>query len=302
MFSLLKKDAEKRERKQLQGAAIVLALAIVLVLVGGLIMLAARFTGTLIFTDSVATARVSVGSYSNVVECEGVVEPIRVIAVTAKTSGTVEVVAVTEGQHVRQGATLFELRDEEGTVQPITASVSGTVMNLRVEPGMTGEKVASLDSALDIADMNVLVGVVKVPEYVAGLLEDGHYVETMSSATPGIEYPGMLTSLTKEKNPELAASGHVLYNARIMFDDWEDLHVGDPLVARISIDDYGEVYFVPATAVGEADGIAFVQIVRRDGTIEQHQVELLGTEDSGQKIIKSDILTPETIVRTDVSE
>lgn len=59
---------------------------------------------------------------------------------------------------------------------------------------------------------------------------------------------------------------------------------------------------MPANAVREIDGTAYVDIVRSNGTIEQHQVELLGTGDDGRKIIKGDVLTSETTIRADLGE
>ena len=43
--------------------------------------------------------------------------------------------------------------------------------------------------------------------------------------------------------------------------------------------------YVPANAVREIDGTAYVDIVRSNGTIEQHQVELLGTGDDGLSLL-----------------
>lgn len=301
-FSLLKRDAEKRQRRQMQTAAIVLIVVIVIVFGGGLIMLTAQSTGSLTFAGMVNTARVVAGSYSNVIECEGKVEPIRVTAITTKVPGTVVEVHVSDGQYVKQGAVLFEMQDGADEPQPIIASVSGTVMNVQVEKGMTSEQLASMESVMDIADMNVLVGLVKVPEFVSVLLQDGEYVSMSSSATPQVSYHGMLVGVSKEKSVELTSAGQALYDATIMFDDSGALRVGDPIVAQMHVEDYGQVFYVPAQAVGEIDGVAYVHIVRGDGTIEQHQVELLGTEESGQRIVKSDVLTTETVVRAEFEE
>lgn len=302
MFPLLKKDAEKRQRRQLQAAGIVLIVAVVLVFGGVLIMLTAQSTGVLKFTGAYTSARVVPGSYSNTIECAGSVQPIRVTPVTTKTTGTVSAVLVADGAYVRQGAVLFEMRAGDEAPQQITASVAGTVMNLQVAVGMTSEQLAGMGYALQIADMNLLVGVVKVPEFVSVLLQDGEYVSMESSVTPGVSYHGILMGLSKEKTVELTSSGQALYDATIMFDDTGALRVGDPIVAQMHVEDYGQVFYVPASAVGQDDGVAYVQIMRGDGTIEQHQVELLGTAESGERIVKSDVLSTESVVRADLSE
>ena len=168
---------------------------------------------------------------------------------------------------------------------------------------MTSDQLAQAGMAMQIADMNVLVGVVQVPEYVSVLLEDGQYANVTSTVTPGVHYKGMLTGLSKDSgSSSLTSSGQALYDASIMFDDPGSLKVGDPIDAQMRIDDFGQVFYVPANAVREIDGTAYVDIVRSNGTIEQHQVELLGTGDDGRKIIKGDVLTSETTIRADLGE
>lgn len=301
MFSLLQKDAERRQRNQLRSAIFVLIVAVVILFCGLVVLITAQSAGGLIFAGSITTARVEAGSYSNEIECEGVVAPIRVADVITKAEGSVASVAVHDEQYVKQGAVLFEMVEGDAR-QPITASVSGTVINVNVTENMTSEELATLDYAMQIADMNVLIGVVKVPEYVSVLLGKGEYISATSSATPGVKYHGMLMGLSKDKAAELTNTGQALYDAKIMFDHSGTLKVGDPLIAQMTIEDYGQVFFVPASAVEEIEGIAYVQIVRANGTVEQHQVELLGTSASGQKIIKSDILSAETVVRTGLSK
>lgn len=302
MFSLLKKDEEKRQRRQLQAAAIVLMVAAVLVFGGVIIMISAQSVGALKFAGAYTGARVVPGSYSNTIECSGTVQPIRVTPVTTKAPGSVSAVYVTEGQYVRQGTVLFEVREGAGEPQQVTASATGTVMDMHVAVGMTGDALAAAGYAMQIADMNVLVGVVKVPEFVSVLLENGEYVSMSSPVTPQASYHGILTGLSKDKTVELNASGQALYDATIMFDDTGALRVGDPIIAQMHVEDYGQVFYVPAGAVEEINGIAYVQIMRVDGTVEQHQVELLGTADTGEKIVKSDVLSTESTVRADLSE
>lgn len=95
---------------------------------------------------------------------------------------------VRDGQYVKQGTVLFEMRDGQDEPQVITASVAGTVTNLKVAVGMTSDQLAQQGPALQIADMNVLIGVVQTPEYVSVLLEAGQYVSITSTVTPGVRY------------------------------------------------------------------------------------------------------------------
>lgn len=297
------KNADTRQEMKLRTAAYALVVVAAIVLGGGLFMVAAHDSGMFKTTGAYTTTLLVPGSYSNTIECQGSVAPIRVTDVSTKTKGTVTAVHVKDGQYVKQGTVLFEIQDGSDEPQAITASVSGTVTNLKVAVGMTSDRLAQEDAALQIADMNVLIGVVQTPEYVSVLLEAGQYVSITSTATPGITYAGMLTGFSKDSSSSfLTSSGQALYDASIMFDDPGKLKVGDPIVAQMHIEDYGQVFYVPASAVREIDGVAYVDIVRAKGTIEQHQVELLGTSDDGSKIVKGDVLTSETTIRADLSE
>lgn len=297
------KNADTRQEMKLRTAAYALIVVAAIVLGGGLFMVAAHDSGMFKTTGAYTTTQLVPGSYSNTIECQGSVAPIRVTDVSTKTKGTVTAVHVKDGQYVKQGTVLFEIQDGSDEPQAITASVSGTVTNLKVAVGMTSDQLAQEDAALQIADMNVLIGVVQTPEYVSVLLEAGQYVSITSTATPGITYAGMLTGFSKDSSSSsLTSSGQALYDASIMFDDPGKLKVGDSIVAQMHIEDYGQVFYVPASAVREIDGVAYVDIVRAKGTIEQHQVELLGTSDDGSKIVKGDVLTSETTIRADLSE
>lgn len=303
MFFQSKKNARTRQETKLRTAMIALVIAAALVLGGGLFMLAAQDAGLLKTTGTYTTTKLVPGTYANSVECAGSVEPIRVTDVSTKAKGTVTAVNVKDGQYVKQGTVLFEIQDGQEQPQAITASASGTVSNIAVTVGMTSDQLAQAGSAMQIADMNVLIGVVQAPEYVSVLLEAGQYVNITSSATPGVHYAGMLTGFSKDpSSSSLTSSGQALYDASIMFDDPGRLKVGDPIVAQMRIEDYGQVFYVPASAVREIDDVAYVEIVRADGTVEQHQVELLGTSDDGSKIVKGDVLTSETTIRADLSE
>ena len=303
MFSRFRKNEDARQEMKLRSAATALAAVAVIILGAGFFMLVALASGYIKTTGTYTTTKLVAGSYSSTVECSGSVEPIRVTDVNTKAAGTVTAVYVQDGQYVKQGTVLFEIQDAGADAQAITASVSGTVMNMVVAMGMTSDQLAQAGMAMQIADMNVLVGVVQVPEYVSVLLEDGQYANVTSTVTPGVHYKGMLTGLSKDSgSSSLTSSGQALYDASIMFDDPGSLKVGDPIDAQMRIDDFGQVFYVPANAVREIDGTAYVDIVRSNGTIEQHQVELLGTGDDGRKIIKGDVLTSDTTIRADLGE
>lgn len=299
--SIRDKENEARQRVRQHRAAVALALMAAVVAIGAIVVFAAMNSGTARSTGSYKMMTLTAGSYSSTVECDGEVEPIKVADVTTNASGTVTAVRVKDGDYVRKGDVLFEMRSDGQEASPVAASVAGIVTDLRVKEGMGSDELSNDTPAMRIADMNVLVGVVKVPEYISVLLKNGQYASMTSPATPNVSYQGMLMSLTTSSSG-LNEEGQTPYDAKIMFDDIGSLKVGDPITASFDIDDYGEVFYVPSEAVKEDDGMAYVCILRPHNTIEQHQVELLGTSDSGEKIIKSDDLTNETVIRADLDE
>lgn len=193
-----KRNADARQEMKLRTAASALIVVAALVFGGGLFMMGAHASGLIKTTGAYTTTRLVPGTYSNTIECNGSVMPIRVTDVDTKAKGSVTVVHVRDGQYVKQGTVLFEMRDGQDEPQVITASVAGTVTNLKVAVGMTSDQLAQQGPALQIADMNVLIGVVQTPEYVSVLLEAGQYVSITSTVTPGVRYQGMLTGLLEE--------------------------------------------------------------------------------------------------------
>lgn len=296
------KDASGKQRVQMRNAAIALAVAAILVFGGGSALIMARNAGLFRQPGDYTTTRLIPGSYSDTIECPGYVRPIRVTDVGMPERGTVHAVLVKNGDYVRQGDTLFEVQEEGVEPQAVTAPVSGTVTDLAIEPEMPAGQLQADNPALRIVDMNVLVGVVQVPEYVSTLVKAGQYVSAVSDMTPGVTYQGMVTGFTKGAAGAVSSEGYALYDATVMFDSLGKLQVDAPITVRMHIEDYGQVYYVPASAVAELDGIAYVDIVRSGKTIERHQVELLGTSDAGSKIIRGDVLTSETVIRANLDE
>lgn len=295
-------------------------LVLAIIMVGGafvlIVMLQAGFIPT---RSSVPTVKLSQGSYSNSVDCAGVIEPIGVHDVYAPVAGKVVSVAVHEGDIVVQGASLFVVQSpmansssgqsEAGSGSTssetqtlgrveVTAETSGTVTNLRVAAGDVVSDPEKLP-VMQIADMNVLVASIQLPEDVLPYVKRGMEVDVTAPSRPGYVLKGTITDIANSTDAD--TENRAYRRATVMFGDTDDLKVGDKITARIDIDDYGKVYYAPPAAVLEKDGCAYVDIVFAGKTIERHQVRLLGTSDDGQKIIAGDALAEGTTVRADLN-
>lgn len=299
MFGRMGEKREGVRREQMLSVAMALCVAVVLVTLGALYLFFAMSSGLVKTMGDYETTRVVPGTYSNTIECNGAIEPIHVVDVHAPVKGVVTAVRVADGDYVRQGRVLFEMANAEGEAVAVEAEMSGTVANLNVQAGMTSDQIDERGSALQIADMNVLVGTVRIPEYVASHIEKGQWVRVFASDGTRVGYDGMVTGFARSDDQELTGSGQPLYDMFIMLNGGDDLRVGTPILVLIDIDDYGKVYYVPKSAVREQGDAAYVEIVHASGLVEQHQVELLGTTEDGKRIIKGSALTSETILRAD---
>jgi multidrug efflux pump subunit AcrA (membrane-fusion protein) len=288
--------------KQMRQSVIVFVIVIAVVALGVCILMTRLYSGAMQSPGSYSTTRLVVGAYSGTIECTGSVEPIHSSDVYQDGNATITAVMVKEGDHVRRGHALYEVETAEGTSTTVTADASGTVANLKIQPGMTGDNFDANVPVLQIVDSNVLVGIIQVPENAASLIKTDQEVSTLLTADQVSANTGIITEVSSVPSSKRTQDGQLAYDATLMFDDDEGLQIGAQVVAKVLIQDYGQVYYVSATAVKVQDGIAFVDIVYTKGTIEEHQVQLLGTNDDGSKIIKGDVLADGTTIRADLGE
>lgn len=289
-------------------AIIALALAAVLLLGGGSFVLFQLQTGVLKSRASYSTTRLAIGNYSNTIECTGSIEPYSVNDVFIPDKANVVSVQVHDGDYVSAGQVLFTVAENADATASkkqtdVLAQSAGTIANVKVTAGATA---ASLNgaAALQITDLNSLIGIVEVPEGSAPYVRMGTETEVTCQLSSGgsVVLDGTLMNYTKTPSSHADDSSHVSYNLMIMFGDTRGVQVGSKITTQIHVDDYGTVYYVPAAAVLERDGRYFVEVVYTNATIERHQVQLLGTGDDGQLVITSDALAEGSTIRADLSE
>lgn len=285
-----------QKRKQTGVRAAFLALAVcVVVLLGGVILLLFQLqTGGVLVRSGIATTRLVASTYSNTISCSGSIQPIATADVYIPASETVVSVAVADGAYVTQGDTLFTTENEH-----IEAEISGTITDLKVNAGMSGDDLGG-QPAMRIADMNVLVGVVRVPQAAAPYVTVGSEGDVTVPSMPGFELMGTLLDISDEEKAD--SQNRLYHEAVIVFGDTGELSVASAIEAQIVIEDYGKVYYVPSSAVLERDGCSYVDVVYTNNTIERHQVTHLGETGDGQKIIAGDALAEGTTIRADLGE
>lgn len=292
----------------MRSAIIALALAAVLLLGGGAIVLFQLQTGAIKSRASYSTARLVIGNYSNTIECTGSIEPYSVSDVYIPDKASVVSVQVRDGDYVSAGQVLFTVAENADATASdkqtdVLAQSAGTIANVKATAGATA---ASLNgaAALQITDVNSLIGIVEVPEGSAPYVRMGTETEVVCQLNSGgsAVLDGTLMNYMDTPSSRVDDSSPVSYSLMIMFGDTRGVQVGSKITTQIHVDDYGTVYYVPAAAVLEQDGRYFIDVVYTNATIERHQVKLLGTSDDGQLVITGDALAEGSTIRADLSE
>lgn len=297
-----RRDGTEKLNKQMRNGAFVFALVAAVVLFGAYMLITRTYSGVIKAPGDYSTTRLVLGAYSGTIECTGTVEPIHTYDVYQTTDATITDVLVKENDYVRRGTALYVAQDGQGVSTTVTAEATGIVRNLGVQAGISTDQIDMNNPVMQIVDQNVLVGIIQVPENAVSLIEVGQEANTSFTSAQGSVITGVITDISSEPSSKSTQDGQTAYDATLMFNDDSNLRVGTEIVAKVSIKDYGQVYYVPAAAVKVQDGLAYVDIVYAKGTIEEHQVQLLGTNDDGSKIIKGDVLADGTTIRADLGE
>lgn len=292
----------------MRPAIIAFAIAALLLLGGGLFVLFQLQTGALKSRSSYTTTRLVIGNYSNTVECAGELEPYSVSDVFVPENVSVSSVQVHDGDYVSAGQALFtvtESSDSSANAQQttVTAQSAGTVRNVKVTEGATSSSMNG-SPALQIADLNSLIGIVEVPEGSAPYIRMGSESEVICQAASGdsVVLDGTLMDYLDESGSAAEDAARTSRSLMIMFGNTKGVQVGSKITAQIHVDDYGTVYYVPSAAVSESDGRYYVEVVYTNATIERHQVKLLGAGEDGQLVITGDALAEGSTIRADLSE
>lgn len=196
----------------------------------------------------------------------------------------------------------YEAALEQEKLLTVKAGESGTVINVKVEKGMTTANLNTLGAALQIVDLNTLVGVVAVPEESVSSVARGQEATVTSDSMPNEEISATVSKIANTPNDSKGKNQETTYNVTLTIGSSSKAKVGMKINAAIELQDFGSVYYVPATAIQEKNGIPYVEIIYDDNTTEQHQVTVVGTTDDGQQVIKGDTLAQGTTIRTDLSE
>lgn len=195
----------------------------------------------------------------------------------------------------------------------VTAPQGGTVAGLRVEPGqqLYPATAGTLMTVVDTAKVNC---VVQVPESKVGSISKGQLASVTCSALPGQVLAASVLKVADTPTAKSSAGGSgsavmgdaagngTLYGVTLAFDEApQGLELGMAVSAKISVLDYGTVYYVPATAVANGRFGMYVEAVVDAATVKQCNVTQVGTAPDGQLVVQGASLTEGMSIRTDLS-
>ncbi len=210
----------------------------------------------------------------------------------------------------------------------VKAPVDGTVASLAVEKG-SAVAASSDAAAMKIVDTSDIIAQVEVPEnQIANIVKgqkatvtctalgDKTFKATVSRvADTPVETQGDQSAASQESadgtssqdgteaadNGETASEG-ALYSVTLKLKDIDSaVKIGMAASAKITIQDFGTVFYVPSSCVATNNSGAYVEAVVDKSTVKQYSVAQLGTADDGKLIIQGASLMEGTVIRTDLS-
>lgn len=191
---------------------------------------------------------------------------------------------------------------EQVALLTVKAGESGTVVNLQAEKGMTVANLNAQGAALQIADLDSLVGIVQVPESSVSAVSRGQEATITSESLPDTEIGATVSKVADSPNDDKDENGNLTYNVTLTIGSDSKAKIGMGITASIEVQDFGTVYYVPQSAVVDKGGVSYVEVIYNDNTTEQHQVVVVGTADDGSAVITSDSLLQNTTILSDIAE
>lgn len=213
-------------------------------------------------------------------------------------------------------------KKNQGNLQ-VKATSSGVVSELEVQTGDSSAKINAAGGAMKIVDMSALTCVVQVPESQINNVQEGQTAtvtcngvdgeiaatvarvgdtpsKTAAASTP--QGDGSNSADAQGSNNQAATDSSAVYDVTLDIPKAsKKVKVGMSATASILIQNYGSVYYLPASAVGNNLNGSYVECVSDEYTTKEYSVNQIGTADDGRLIVQGALLTPGMNIRTDLS-
>lgn len=217
----------------------------------------------------------------------------------------------------------YKKATKKGSKLTVKAQAAGTIASLNIEKG-SAVAASSDKPAMKIVDTSDIIAVVAVPESQVANIVKGQSAMLSCPAVGESTYAATVLRVadtpvgTKDEDSAVTADGDgaqgagssmgdasgdgATYNVTLSLDKPDDkFKIGMSISAKIAIQDYGTVYYVPASAVGSSNTGTYVEAIVDKSTVKQYGVTQLGTAEDGSLIIQGVSLDEGMTIRTDLS-
>lgn len=212
---------------------------------------------------------------------------------TAKTSGTLAKLYVSEGDHVTDGQVLgvYESSDLTDQIENarialesaklslasardalddyrITSPISGTIVEKNFKAGDNIESLSSGNTLAVVYDMSVLKFVMNIDELDIGKVEAGQEVQITADALEGQTFTGHVdkVNINGSTTGSTTSSGVTTYPVTVVIDDSGDLLPGMNVTADIIAEYATDVLCIPVDAVQRGDTV----LIPGEGAFDQN--------------------------------
>lgn len=200
--------------------------------------------------------------------------------VRAKTSGRVNNVFIAEGDRVEVGQVLLELEaeslerqietqtlrvkraenhlaslEDELASQTVRAPADGTVLDVRVQQGVTVGAGSVIAVVGDLSNMEVTL---PIDEIDAGRVKPGQPATITADAVPGKQFPGTVSSISFEGK---ATAGIATFDAKVLAETGNELLSGMSCDVVIYTDSKSDTLLLPVEALQTRDSGYIVWVV-----------------------------------------
>ena len=212
----------------------------------------------------------------------------------------------------------------------VVAPIAGTVVDVKVQKGMTSQAVNSQGAAVQIADLDTMTAVVQVPAAQISTISTGLKATITSSSLPDQKINATVSKVadtpTQNDSAQLSAgtqqngssqsdtdtqgssdgsdstgSNDSTYAVTLTLEKADNVKLGMSVTAAIELKEFSTVYYVPSTAISQNGTYAYIEVVYNDNTTKQHQVQVIDTADDGQVVIQGGTITEGQRILTDIS-
>lgn len=181
----------------------------------------------------------------------------------------------------------------------IKAPISGTVISVTTEQGMTVNAIQSVPTIVTLANLDRIRIRIQISEADVVKVKAGMKVKFNIIGTPNVKFDGVLASISPAPEKSSSSSQAVYYTGYINVDNKDrKLRIGMTTEVNIIIDEVADTLVIPSSALIDKDGQTQVKVMTQDGQTLEKPVKI-GLNNRIQAQVLSGLSLGDTIVVSD---